>query len=337
MIIIEGPDLVGKTTFAEALHRYLSESDGRAEVVRLRRGPPTAHPLDEYETPLLDYRPRRTPGTLDVGRRHVICDRWHLGELVYPRVLGRSTQLDDAVRRHVELFLMARGALVVQLVASADTLAARLASRGDDLVGASHLPALVDAYDEVNTHLARVVLHSGDLTAHHAGNVAAVARNLELAAAPLADFVTYVGPVGPDVLLLGDVRHEFRHGHPAPDDPRRLLPAFGPYPTTSGHYLLSTLDPGVRYGVANACDVDDPHALWRTLGCPPVVALGRRADRRLKMRHGVVPHPQHWRRFYHAYRDEYRRLVLRAGETGDDLAGRRPEGSWSERERELTL
>jgi hypothetical protein len=102
-----------------------------------------------------------------------------------------------------------------------------------------------------------------------------------------------------------------------------------PYPGTSGHYLLSLLDPNgsCRVGLANACDVDDPIALWKTLDEPRVVALGRMASMKLTwagVPHGTVPHPQYVRRFHHATGHLYAVLIRDVARSGEDAASWRP-------------
>ena len=109
LIICEGPDSVGKSSLAARFKQHVERGSGVGEsgVELLHKGPPVLHPLDEYVVPLLHYRPFRG--------EHVVCDRWHWGEGVYPQVFPRSTQFDDAVRYYTELFLMSRGAYVVHV------------------------------------------------------------------------------------------------------------------------------------------------------------------------------------------------------------------------------
>lgn len=325
LIIIEGPDGAGKTTLAENLRGVLA---ARREVHMLKKGPPSSHPLDEYEVPLHAYRPG---SAVDV-----ICDRWHWGERVYPDVLGRRSVLDEPAWLHIEMFLQARGALVVRLAAPLDVLGDRLRERGDDLVRVDQLSAVTIGYDRA--HLASRLpvelvpaadLAGRDRTVQTVDRILTRARSLDASVRFLRPFTTYVGPPLPRVLLLGEVRNVIGPGS---------SPAFGPYPGTSGHYLLDVLGPwinelddgGIRSGVgiANACDVDDPHALWRTLGSPRVVTLGVLAHRRCQMRHGAVPHPQYWRRFLNPYRAEYQNLIREAAETSENLSSYRPPGSW---------
>src|SRR5215212_9925147 len=106
LIILEGPDCSGKTTLADQLQVEI-ERTTKEEVLRLSSGPPTGHPLDEYVVPLLGYRP--ATGT------HIICDRLHWGETVYPMILKRPSGLDGAIFAYIEAFLMSRGAYVVSL------------------------------------------------------------------------------------------------------------------------------------------------------------------------------------------------------------------------------
>src|ERR687897_2440373 len=83
LVILEGPDGAGKSTLSRELAASLRAAYPADSISEFHKGPPHHHPLVEYEQPLFHYR----PGT----GRHIICDRWHVGEAVYPEVLGRAT------------------------------------------------------------------------------------------------------------------------------------------------------------------------------------------------------------------------------------------------------
>lgn len=302
LIILEGVDGSGKSTLAEKLWSELSHDYTGGVVKLLHKGPPERHPLDEYETPLLDYR----PGTGE----HIICDRWHVGELIYPRVLGRKSKLTSAMLWHIELFLQSRGALLVHVDVQLQELARRLKIRGDDLVKSVHLRELQNAYTDYVSGMSVLPLLRTQEHLINDGTVTLVGSIIERAAAleerysRLNEFVTYVGVTQPDLLLLGDDRGK---------DVGTNRPAFVPYGNTSGSYLLSALGsyhPDLRVGLANACDVDDPMRLWRTLRKPGVVTLGRNATANVPVPTSwfdvrAVDHPQYVRRFHHHHAGEY--------------------------------
>lgn len=302
LCLVEGVDCCGKSTLVDALRAELYRVDPTSTVDVLHRGPPTRHPLDEYATPLLDYRPGRG--------QHVLCDRWHVGESVYPVVFDRPTRLDDAVRTYVELLLRSRGALVVHCVASTAYVVRCLFERGDAVVRPVHVPALKAGFAAAETRSLlpwrRAVVGTADPVA-----LVAEARRLEHAVSALGDYVTYVGPPDPALLLLGDRRGPVQNAL----DAYGTLPAFVPRPATSGHWLLTALAthaPEIvrSLGVANANDVDDAERLWRTLGRPPTVALGRRAAATALFADRVVDHPQCARRFRYHFSNDYVRELL---------------------------
>lgn len=319
LIIVEGPDGAGKSTLVERLiARLASRRDRRARAVRvLHRGSPTDHPLNEYERPLLNYLP-------GVGE-HTVCDRWHWGESVYPHVLRRPTRFDLAVRRHVELFLRSRGAVVAYLDTPWEIASARVKIRGDDFIHASQVRTLKYEYDNVaRRSLLPVVRVPADWNDSHLDLLVDAASYHESLTRPLSAFTTYVGSPTPDLLLLGDVRHELRPGHTPTVSFDRRWPAFGPFPGTSGHYLLTQLKTVRRLGLANACDVDDWQVLHAVLGRPDVVTLGARAATRVgERRRGSAPHPQYVRRFWHHHGADYRAVIQRASE-GEELLRWRP-------------
>lgn len=313
LIIVDGPDCVGKTTLVnalrDALERRRSPTQLDAKVDVVHRGPPTLHPLDEYEVPLLTYRPR--------DETHVICDRWHLGELVYPEVFGRASQMTDPVFRHIELLLASRGAFVVLMDAPVERIQNCVDRRGDDLVTRDQVGEIRERFLDVATRTTLPLIHmsSDDALGDAIYDVIGEAEQRASACAPLGDFVTYVGPRWPERLLLGDVRLSFD-----PEDPR---PAFMPYNATSGYYLLDALGDDARFvGIVNACDVDDAQRLVNLVGNVPIVALGANAARTAdvwmstppmshhRRAYHRVPHPQYVRRFHHSRAADYRSAIV---------------------------
>lgn len=310
LIILEGPDGAGKTTLANSLRKLIEEQDPGCLTFQWHRGPPTEHPLDEYLRPLNRYRPG--------AGRHVIIDRWHWGESIYPKLRNRPSKLDFASNWAIEAYLQRLGALVVLVDQSAEEYRKTYVDRGevhlmDDLpqtqllftqvATRSQLPFV--PYDRRTTTLQWII---------------DVARGVEANYGSLNRLTTYCGPRWPMMLLLSDERHKVK--------PSDADPAFVPMPATSGSHLLKSLhylSGTVRrtIGWANACDFDNPAKLWMNLGKPRVVALGRNAQRRLHdlaIPHGSVPHPQFARRFHHGKRVEYGQAVHRAAVTGEDLS-----------------
>lgn len=321
LIILEGLDCSHKTQFAGQLVDELRRCYPHELVTYYHAGPPEEHPLDEYVEPLLRYRPG--------ARQHVVCDRWHVGEVVYPGVLDRSTQLTPAVRWYVEAFLRARGAVLVYCAASYDYLHACGTTRGDDQTELARIARTQDAFREAvaTSSLPRVIEDVTDDGLHdEADRRAAVLRTVAFStyeasrAEALNPFTTYVGPPRPRLLLVGDRRGTPSHDLTEFGD----WPAFAPRPGTSGDYLLSTLTSeelrvpshGLTVGdvgLVNANDVDDVRACWEAVGRPEVVGLGvqaRRALRTAHVPHRAVPHPQWSRRFAHHKRDAYLRSLL---------------------------
>lgn len=126
LLICEGGDGVGKSTLVGDVTDTLREMYPGDTVEVWRKGPPKSHPIEEYVTPLLSYQPGR--------RHHIICDRWHIGELVYPKIFGRTSQFDAETFAYVESFLKSRGAYLSYIQRDHVDVINTLTTRGDDLV-----------------------------------------------------------------------------------------------------------------------------------------------------------------------------------------------------------
>lgn len=293
LIIVEGPDLAGKTTLVKKLARELSS----AQV--LHRGPPTQHVLLEYEPDIERYSAK--------ADEHIICDRWHIGELIYGPLMRGSAQLTEPMRRHISMLLASRGAFTVYITPSDIELKRRYLAQGDDFVNLEQLLTVAQAYRHMpypsqDTYVRRVAPPDPDYVISGA-TIAEVH-------APDRIVDTYVGPANPRYLLLGE-----KVNHPTET---RHTTAFVPYANTSGHFLLSALpvETWLHTGLMNACEV--PPALLRqqcmSLGFPRIVTLGVRAHDAAEaamLPHERVDHPQYVRRFKHRTMLQYGEEIAR--------------------------
>lgn len=106
MLIIEGPDGVGKTTLAMTLRKYLPRHF-YSHMTKPGEG------FDFY----WDY--------LDRIGRNVIQDRFHWGEAIYPQAVGRDSQLDLGEFRLIEARLRLVGSFLVLITAELDLVEER--------------------------------------------------------------------------------------------------------------------------------------------------------------------------------------------------------------------
>jgi thymidylate kinase len=320
LIICEGPDAAGKSTLVSQLHDVITQRYPTWKVEVLHKGPPApdAHPLDEYELPLLSYRP---------GREHVIiCDRWHIGEWVYPFILKRKTHADRAVWYHIELFLQSRGAIIVHLGADPSEITRRLTERGDDLVYPHQATALVNGYANMRQHhTVNSIYATLGVTPDYIVDQAVITA---VQAERLNEFTTYIGDPVPSTMLMGDVRNGLDLSDEFVNARADLRPAFMPYKGTSGHYLFSSLKPEQfrTLGVANACDVDNIERMHAMLHFPSSAALGVNAQRATDFMAEVngVPHPQFIRRFHNKAGRQYAQAIERTLVDGEDNSQWRP-------------
>lgn len=275
LIILEGVDGGGKSTLAD---RILEHLDG-VQNLRLHSGPLTGDPLKEYEWRLRDY----VPGS----GQHIVCDRWHVGEMVYGPLYRKVCKLTSAMQRHVEMFLDKLGAHKLIVTTSYIVISQRLQTRGEDFLQNRHLGLVWDWYNDYGFRNDWGFVSSDEIMEY----IIPLARRKEHEVEPLRPFTSYVGPPHPRHLLLG-VTAETHWARPHFDQ------CFVPYPNTAGEFLINALEyASIRdYGLANAED-EDVAALWQVLGRPNVICLGPDSEKASRaVPHLTVTHPSEARR-----------------------------------------
>lgn len=141
LIIVEGADCTGKSTLISALKDAIDQP-----VTLLGKGPPTSrNAVVEYLWPLAGYAPG--------SGEHIICDRWHLGEMIYPEIFHRNSIMTSAQFDFIHGTLMHLGALVVYLEPPLSTVHARFNARGDKLI--KNIDQLNESYFQFRTFTTR--------------------------------------------------------------------------------------------------------------------------------------------------------------------------------------
>ena len=129
IIVLEGPDLAGKTTYARTLVQAGFEYH--------HRGPLEGSAKKAYLDPLDDM------ATGD----HVL-DRWHLSELFYGPLLRGESKVDPQLLNEIETQLTALGALRFIVTVPLDEIIRRHAERGDDLLSLEQIKQAHAFYED---------------------------------------------------------------------------------------------------------------------------------------------------------------------------------------------
>jgi hypothetical protein len=257
LIVVEGVDGAGKSTLISKL----------PHTRELHCGPIKKSPMQEYVEPLMDYD----------GSYDMVCDRLHIGELVYGPIYRGESTLTEGGRRFVEMFLESRGALKLILDAPLDEIQRRLEHRGEDFLRPEDLERVWRFYRLYGSDNGWLVLDRPDADVLHS-----LALGAEALARPLFAFPTYVGSRYPDVLFVVDTFSN---------------PALRADPESAGDLFFTSLPDGIRCGVVSTRDPNsDIWHLWNTLMYPRVIALGRKAmDAALAAKlpcTSQIPHPE---------------------------------------------
>lgn len=332
LIILEGPDGSGKTFLAERLMSRIEAAQPGApspEYIHKKK-PDQPTFLAEYLEPIADYLPR--------SGRTLILDRWHIGELIYPEMTNRQTLASFAEFRYLEMFLRSRGALIVHV----DTPIQRILEIIDQRPERDPLEERVlEQHAEFTralevTNLRTITYQREQDTGSdtHLDLIIAYAAAVELDTPRVKDNPTYVGPVRPNVVLVGDQRNIRAGSFEYPT-------AFVPQTATSGLFLMDALPKHwLKHGLVGFINANEGHPI--DIFSSPIdldvaiktpkpqwVVLGREAEKTLRNSSelpyfGVVPHPQYIRRFHHHARDQYGMQIQRVMTNQEDHSSWRP-------------
>ena len=322
-IVIEGTDASGKSTLVSEVQKQLAVKFPKKEIEFYHKSKP-----EEMSRRWVLYDYVTSIEKADWSQRVAIADRWHWGEITYASVKRPETGTGDgygllgkAGWRWTELFLKSRGVAQFWLYQPLDVITRRLNARGDDYIQANELEEILKFYELAAANSAGLAGRltpspdSLDAVSHLASHVISRAEIFDEDAQALAKFPEYIGQRFPRVLLVGDTRNiTKKYGE------ETILP-FMPVDGNSGEFLLTALesDKWKTMGIVNVNDMSSERFedLWCTLRRPPVVALGRLAERGI--RHANIPdylytvtsHPQHVRRFLNSKKEEYGQAITR--------------------------
>lgn len=300
IIVLEGPDLAGKSTAA----RELMSAAPNREL--LKKGPPITGQtiLEQYLKPISDRHHELATEAITL-----VLDRWHIGELVYGPILRGKSLLSAWQADYIDMVLQTFGCQFHHVSAPLNVLEDRYDIRGDGLVKREQL---VTIWFEYQKQLTDRRSHWAMCTPSLPSGFLPQGRGV-YAPAPRAG--RYIGPTWPKVLLLGDQRND-----------QRFIFPFVPERASSGHWLMAAMHAAdvdhMNVGIMNACEVDPGilFAQWEDLNKPPVVCLGNNAMRQWNFAHQgdwddvaiQAKHPQWMRRFAYTAMEEYGRMIKEA-------------------------
>lgn len=168
LVVLEGVDGAGKTSLVDRLTEQSSVETRTLHRAQLKRDPE-----DEYITDLLGTY---TPNTKEL----LVCDRWHLGELIYGPLYRGKSAVDSGMLMRIERLLDKLGAFRLNVTCDLNTLTRRLAVRGEDYLRAGDVAWVRARYIVLATELGYTELDTtyDDVPKHVIDSILRTARHL---------------------------------------------------------------------------------------------------------------------------------------------------------------
>lgn len=282
IVVVEGCDGSGKSTLAGQIAKQFPNTD------LIHFGPCKQSPLLEYGLPLVEHRR---------DKNHLVFDRFHLGEWVYPRVLHYRPGLTKAELTWLDMILEMKGAVLVlaESYPAGEEVQKRLRDEKFIPTTPGMLRGIQQGFrDAANGTPLFTFTHNIDSnTVADPRLVALKGRQNAFDNMNTQDAFGCIGAVKPDILLVGDT----------PDDGCLKRYPFAPFAHTPGEFLFTSLYqtrtlPQAKIAVVNAF-LNNGHCknietLWHQLFRPKVVALGKHVSNvlfEMRVPHGVALHP----------------------------------------------
>jgi thymidylate kinase len=261
LIVVEGIDGAGKSFFINQISNRVDDS---AQV--LHRGPLRKHPLEEYALALKQHDPRTSI---------TLCDRWHLGELIYGPLYRGQSRLTAPMTLYVEHVLDSLGAVKILMQPEFPVVERRLATRGEKFLQHQHRRLVFDAYAEHVDRLRGWRVIPGTASVQAVESIVTTATSqAQKASEHAVSSPSYVGVLSPRVLFLAS---EISMRPLRPKYRTTLPPYVGSFAEFFYNAMLAT---GIyEFGVADPSSTAI-HATWEKLGRPVIIPIGNRAMRK---------------------------------------------------------
>lgn len=128
LFILDGLDATGKTTLARDITAYIKKLYPSDRVIYMHKKAPKPDTtwMREYGRPITEWY---APGT----GRHLILDRFHLGELVWPHIFERPMLFDDESFDVVDTLIRRNGGIVVYCFRDHKLIQKTMRARGEEV------------------------------------------------------------------------------------------------------------------------------------------------------------------------------------------------------------
>lgn len=294
LIIIEGADKTGKTTLAKAIadrfgYRYHHS------------GPPKGHPADEYIDFLLNLK------------RPTVCDRFHLGELVYGPMFRGKIGISPLELLTIERVLRLKQTILIHAVTSIELANKRLkVSTQKEMVDNARNVTAAELFKDVvrQSNVSPILQYDGSTKQQLNKMLITIERMLEerkVASGPYTGIGTITGP---KLVVVGEQVNHNVTWRGLPFDKGLSSEFLADVFNTAG--LVEN-----RLYICNADKLTREEAIALHTENTKFITLGRKAAHKLLefgIEHEELPHPQWVKRFHHhqkyAYAEDVRRACL---------------------------
>lgn len=288
-IVIEGADKTGKTTLSNAI----VEKFGCKYV---HFGKPKKRAATEYAEYLLSTNENQ------------VCDRFHLGELVYGPIFRGGAAIDDVEFATIERLLRLKQAILIQTTTDVTLANKRLAvSTQDEAVDSDQNQVAIRGFREVinRSNVQHIIKYDGSTYAnlHEVlEQLLDLRSDVELYQPIVRKVCTGIGtPVGKKIVLVGDQVNKNVTWLNLPFDKG-----------FSSQFLLDSMKaagvPEKLVYIVNSNTLTQEEADFLKLNDTLFIGLGQKASAKLYklgIKHKSLYHPQYFKRFHWKQKDQY--------------------------------